>query len=177
MSRKKTENIVSEDASVGEISLVVFSSTLVGSDEMQLWLTALIESHSKLTVLVEPLVNSFKKPTNNFAMLQIALLAMEQDAWRSSCLDERLSVVCNKSELYWAAQRNKVSFFCPSNFTKDSISPVPNLLNNFEEFLVWFTKQLGIKNLYLVGWNQNKLKVNVGNLNVSFFSTNDWNRF
>jgi dihydroneopterin aldolase len=174
---KKNDAIECEELDTSDIALASFSGTMVDTQEMKSWLYALIESNKKITVLIEPPAHSFKKTANDTAMIQLALLGMEQDAWYISCLDERLAVVGTRSELYWAAQSKKVTFFCPSYFSKSSISTFPELLNNYDEFLVWFTKELGIDNLFLIGRDKNIVKNTLKKPNITFFNRTDWNDF
>ena len=170
-----------EEIDTNEIILVSFSGDMINTKEMKSWLSALLSSKKKITILVDPfyLVNPFvhssAKSVNGSAMNQVALLGMEQNAWSISSSDERFSIVSSKSELYWAAKSNKVTFFCPSYFTRNTISDVPDVLDNYDEFLVWLSKELGIAKLYLVGRDEQKLKTNTQKLHISVFNKSDWN--
>ena len=168
---------VFEDIATIDITLVTFSNAMTETEEMKYWLSALLESNKKVTILVDPFTYPVAKPLDHFAMSQVALLGMEQDAWRISCLDERLTVTRTRSELYQAAQSNRVTIFCPSYLTSNSVDSVPDLLDNYDEFLAWFSKELGIKKVCLIGRDEHKLKTNDTNLNTSFFKRNDWNYF
>ena len=80
-----------------------------------------------------------------YAIDQVLLLGMEQQAWRNVCLDDRLTIVSNRAELFQAIQSNKVTLFCPNNITKNSLSVTPDLLNNYDDFLVSFYTGFGTK--------------------------------
>ena len=174
---KTTKAKVSKEIATIDITLVSFSNTMKDTEEMKSWLSVLLESKKKVTILVDPLTYSVAKTLDHFAMSQVALLGMEQDAWRISSLDERLTVIHTRSELYQAAQSNRVTFFCPCYLASNSVGSVPNLLDNYDQFLAWFSKELGIKKVCLIGRDEHKLKTDDTNLNTSFFKRNDWNYF
>ena len=168
---------VSKEIATIDITLVSFSNTMTDTEEIKSWLLALLGSKKKVTILVDPFPYSVEKTFDYFAMSQVALLGMEQDAWRISCFDERLTVVRTRSELYQAAESNRVTFFCPSYLASNSVGSVPDLLDNYDKFLAWFSMELGIKKVCLIGRDENKLKTNDTNLSTSFFKRNDWNYF
>lgn len=159
------------------IVLASFSGATINPSEMKAWVSTLLDSEKQVTILIEPPVHNFKETMNDFAIEQVALLGMEQDAWRVLLMDERLAIVSSKLELSAIIKSNKVTLFCPSHFAKKSLSTVPNLINNYDKFLEWFAKELGLKELYLIGREKNEFRANIGKLDIRFFKSNDWNCF
>ena len=174
---QKTKFKQAECIDTSEIALISFPGEIANTREMRSWISALLESNKIITIVIEPPMESVENTLNSIAMSQVALLGMEAGAWRSSCIDDRLAVVSTKSELYCVSKSKKITLFCPSHLTRNSVSLVPDMPNNYDEFLIWLAEELGIKNLYLVGRDENKLKTNAEKINVRFFNRNDWNCF
>jgi dihydroneopterin aldolase len=166
-----------EEVDLSEIVLVSFSAEMTDCEEMKSWLFMFLESKKKVTILLDPQPQSFNKNMTEYAINQVILLGMEQEAWRNVCLDDRLTIVSTRAELFWATQSNKVTLFCPNNFTKNSVTVTPDLLNNYDDFLVRSLKELGLKQLCLIGRDNNKWTTNAENLTVNFFHKNDWKSF
>ena len=166
-----------EEIDLSEIVLVSFSAEMTDCEEMKSWLFMFLESKKKVTILLEPQPQSFDKNVTEYAINQVLLLSMEQAAWRNVCLDDRLTIVSTRAELFQAIQSNKVTLFCPNNITKNSLSVTPDLLNNYDDFLDSFIQDLGLKQLCLIGRVNNKWTRNAENLSVNFFHKNDWKSF
>ena len=177
VSNKNDINKNVEEIDLSEIALVSFSAEMTDCEEMKSWLCMFIESEKNVTILLDPQPQSFNKNATEYAINQVLLLGMEQEAWRNVCLDNRLIIVSTRAELFWAGQSNKVTIFCPNYFTQNSVSVAPDLLNNYDEFLVRFMKELGLKQLYLIGRDNNQWTANTENLAVNFFQKNDWKSF
>ena len=167
----------SEEIDLSEIALVNFSAKMSDCEEMKSWLYMFLDLKKKVTIILDPKPHSFNKNATEYAINQVLLLGMEQQAWHKVCLDDRLTIVSTRAELFRAVQSNKVTFFCPNNFTKNSVSVAPDLLNNYDEFLVYFIKELGLKHLYLIDRENNKWSADSENLTVNFFDKNDWKSF
>ena len=166
-----------EEIDLSEIALVSFSTKMTDREEMKSWLCMFLESEKKVTILLDPQPQSFTKNASEYAINQVLLLGMEKEAWYNVCLDDRLTIVTTRAELFRAVQSRKVTLFCPNYFTRNSLSVAPDLLNNYDEFLVRFIKELGLKQLYLIGRDNNKWTANAENLTVNFFQKNDWTSF
>ena len=166
-----------EEIDLSEIALVSFSAEMTDCEEMKSWLFMFLESKKKVTILLEPHSQSFNKNATEYTINQVLLLGMEQEAWRNVCLDDRLTIVSTRAELFQAIQSDKVTLFCPNNFTKNLVSVTPDLLNNYDDFLVRFMNELGLKQLCLIGRDNHKWTTNAENISVNFFHKNDWKSF
>ena len=160
-----------------QCSLIKFSSLIVEADAMKPWVSALNASNKNIIILIEPDSTLINNNLDEYARNQVALLSMEQNAWRVSCLDKHLVVASTKEELYWALKSEKITLFCPSHFVRQSVSNAPNFEGESNEFYIWFAHQFGIKEICSVGLETKQLRIEQEGCNIRYFNADDWNLF
>ena len=162
---------------MSDLSVAIFSCGVASTDVMKRRLSALLSCEKKITILVDSLEDSSDTKLSSYVKSQVALLEMDQNAWRLSCTDQRLSVVSTKAELNWAFKNHELSVFCLSQYVRQCNSKVPDFESGSDEFLGWFVREMGIKSIYFVDIDEKKLKTDDSELNIRYLSRDDWNRF
>ena len=144
---------------------------------MKNWISVLLTSNRPLCLLIESELSFFEDIVKSSVQNQVALLAMDQNAWLVSNLDKRLLVASTKAELYSGLKNNKIILFCPSQFVKQSVSSPPILKNGLSDFSSWFAREMALKSLYLVGPENKKSKIEKTGLSQMYLNSSDWNYF
>ncbi|MDG2473788.1 MAG: dihydroneopterin aldolase [Paracoccaceae bacterium] len=159
-----------------QFSLMSFSSFNNDFDLMKNWISALLKSNRPICMIIESELSFYDK-LDSSVKNEVALLAMDQNAWLVSSLDKRLLVVSTKAELYSGLKSNKVILFCPSQFVKQSFSGLQISKYMLTGFSRWFAREMNLKNLYFVGPHHKKCKIEETGLNQMYLHSSDWNCF
>lgn len=128
--------------------IVLLDSTAIDGADLPGWLDALCAAPGPV-VLVTGLPDPAPAPTGQAAAdRHIALLAMEQNAWRLAARDSRCAVATTRTELDWALRNAGIAAWAPSRMILDATDPPaadPGAL------AVWLGHALGARMIRVIG--------------------------
>ena len=74
-------------------------------------------------------------------------------------------------------KHNSVVAFCPAQFVRQSFPEAPGLTKDSNKFMLWLTKKLGIKNLYIIGSTEREIKMKQEGINLIYLDIDGWKSF
>ena len=168
------EGTGSLESKFDEFSLINFSSFYNGSVVINNWISAMIASNKSFVIIVEPSINFFTDSENDVIKNNVNLLAMDQNAWLFSGLDNRLYLATDTSELSSALKLKKLIVLCPSQFVKQSSSEAPPLKNCSHDFARWLSQAIGIKKIYFVGFHKERSTMTEDEIEIISTGEDNW---
>lgn len=160
-----------------KLSLINLHSGNLSRELTNAWVLSLIKSKRPIVLVVEsrPILSS--ESLDPLASTQVGLLGMDQNAWLVSTMDKRVLVAGTKAELYNGLKKNSVVAFCPAQFTRQSFPDAPSLTKDSNKFMLWLTKQLGIRNLYFIGSTERGTQMKEEGIDVIYLDIDGWKSF
>lgn len=149
---RSREDATQDTTTPEEVSpvIVYLSNSALGSEYLPGWLDQLAASTDPVIVALAPVDNLPEAGTES-AVRHIALLGVEQNAWRLADKDPRCTIVGTKTELDWGMKNGQLSVWAPSKLVLDSVEPVEFNLNQPETLAAWFAKDLHAAKFIVVG--------------------------
>ncbi len=160
-----------------KLSLINLNSGNLSSELTNAWVLSLIKSNRPIVLIVESQPILFSESLDPVVLTQVGLLVMDQNAWLVSNVDKRVLVAGTKAELYNGLKSNCVVAFCPAQFARQSFPDAPSLTRDSNKFMLWLTKQLGIKNLYFIGSTERRTLMKEEGIDVTYLDIDGWKSF
>jgi len=130
--------------------LILLPNAVIESERLGDWLDAIDALSVPAIIALEML--PIELPTEDkWARRRIALLAVEQNAWRLAALDRRCVVVSSRTELDHAAKSGHMSVWAPSKIVLDAAHRPQETAEDPAGLALWFMSEIGAARLVSVG--------------------------
>lgn len=131
--------------------LAYFSNAAINSEYLTGWFDQLQKLENPVLICLEP--PGTIMPTNipPKALKRVELLAIEQNAWALAGRENRCLVVSSHAEIEWAARKNRLAVWSPSNIVMNSITDRKAPTNDPVRLAYWMAQLLDADRIYIVG--------------------------
>jgi len=131
--------------------LMFLSNAAIDSGNLRGWIDQMQCRQRPLILCVG--AHALAVPTTAHPMTQrrIALLAIEQNAWRLAARDDRCVVVSTRTELDWAMKNGQISVWAPSKIVLDAVGGPLAAPSEPVELAAWFAATFQAEELIVIG--------------------------
>jgi len=131
--------------------LMFLSNAAIDSDKLRGWVDQMQCRQRPLILCVGAHALAVPRTAQPMTQRRIALLAIEQNAWRLAARDDRCVVVSTRTELDWAMKNGQISVWAPSKIVLDAVDGPSAAPSEPVELAAWFAATVQAEELIVIG--------------------------
>ncbi len=146
--------VAGQAAEVPHPTILYLSNAVLGGPALGRWID-MAARHPHPVIICTPPLPGFAAVAKGWPGRRIALLSMEQNAWRLASRDDRCLVVETRTEFDYAMKHGQLSVWAPMKIVMDAVEKPAFAADDPEalagELAHWFAAELGARGLVVAG--------------------------